>query len=507
MENTATTTTPPTLIRVSISQLVHSVLNVRKKQSTGISELAALIFSQGLIQNLVVVAQLKKNKPTGKFEVTSGSRRFDALQLLVADGRYRKEQEVDCRLVDEAEAKAMSLAENSGSEAMHPADLVVAYRDLSYAGKSPDEIAPMFGVTPLTVKRYLKLANVSPVILTLYADNKINFEQIAALALTDDHELQERVWSTAPAHSRSGSQLRRMITETEVDIGNSVLATFVGVKAYEKAGGTIRRDLFSDEDNGYMQDAGLLERLALAKLDKAAEKIKAEGFAWIECHAEYLGYSDFSNYGRIRTIAREATEAEQAEITALEAELQALINAQEALGDDEGKEGRAVLEEKQDAFEVQANAVQEKLDALLESFESPDPEQLAVAGAMVFIGHDGKVKIECGLIRRERWGRGGDGGGRRGQAETRPFGAADAHADRAPHHSHSSLDGKPLRRSAGRNREPVGRTGVCRLPQPIPRAGANPPGAGQPEKRCTGYRSKPCRFCDRREIHLMGQPG
>ena len=127
MENT--TTTPSTLIRVSISQLVHSSLNVRKKQSTGISELAALIASQGLIQNLVVVAQLKKNKPTGKFEVTSGSRRLDALQMLVADGRYRKEQEVDCRLVDAEEAKAMSLAENSGREAMHPADLVVAYRD------------------------------------------------------------------------------------------------------------------------------------------------------------------------------------------------------------------------------------------------------------------------------------------------------------------------------------------------------------------------------------------
>ena len=217
------------LIRVSISQLVHSPLNVRKKQSTGISELAALIASQGLIQNLVVVAQVKKNKPTGKFEVTSGSRRFDALQMLVADGRYGKEQEIDCRLVDEAEAKAMSLAENSGREAMHPADLVVAYRDLSYAGKSPDEIAPLFGVTPLTVKRYLKLANVSPVILALYADNKINFEQISALALTDDHALQERVWNTAPNWNRSGSQLRRMITETEVDISNSVLATFVGI--------------------------------------------------------------------------------------------------------------------------------------------------------------------------------------------------------------------------------------------------------------------------------------
>lgn len=416
MENT--TTTQSALIRVSISQLVHSSLNVRKRQSTGIDELAALIYSQGLIQNLVVVAQVKKGKSTGKYEVIAGSRRFDALQMLVVDERYSKEQEVDCRLVDEAEAKAMSLAENSGREAMHPSDLVVAYRDLSFAGKSPDEIALMFGVTPLTVKRYLKLANASPVILALYSENKINFEQISALALTDDHALQERVWSTAPAYSRGGHNLRRMITETEVDICNSPLAKFVGVKAFEKAGGTIRRDLFSDDDNGYMQDAGMLERLALAKLDKAAEKIKGEGFAWVQCHPEYLGFSELSNYGRIGTITRDATETEQREIEALEAELQDLINAQEALGDDEGEEGRAVLEEKQEALEVQANAVQEKLDTLLESFESPDPEQLAVAGAVVFIGHDGKVKVERGLIKREDMRRAklsrsdGAGGGR-----------------------------------------------------------------------------------------------
>ena len=36
----------------------------------------------------------------------------------------------------------------------------------------------------------------------------------------------------------------------------------------------------------------------------------------------------------------EGTEAEQTEIAALEAELQGLVSAQEALGDEEGEEGR-----------------------------------------------------------------------------------------------------------------------------------------------------------------------
>ena len=44
----------------------------------------------------------------------------------------------------------------------------------------------------------------------------------------------------------------------------------------------IRRDLFGDEDEGYMQDAELLESLALEKLNQAVESVKEEGFAWVQ---------------------------------------------------------------------------------------------------------------------------------------------------------------------------------------------------------------------------------
>ncbi|SHM13576.1 chromosome partitioning protein, ParB family, partial [Nitrosospira sp. Nsp11] len=70
--------------RIAIKNLVKSPLNVRKKEGSGIAELAALIASQGLIQNLVVTEQKKKNKKTGKFEVVAGGRRLAALNLLVA---------------------------------------------------------------------------------------------------------------------------------------------------------------------------------------------------------------------------------------------------------------------------------------------------------------------------------------------------------------------------------------------------------------------------------------
>ena len=55
--------------------------------------------------------------------------------------------------------------------------------------------------------------------------------RLSVLALTNDRELQERVWDTAPIYSHSGHNLRRMITETEVNISHSPLAKFVGIKA------------------------------------------------------------------------------------------------------------------------------------------------------------------------------------------------------------------------------------------------------------------------------------
>ena len=98
-------------------------------------------------------------------------------------------------------------------------------------------LAPRFGVSPLTVKWYLKLTKVSSEIFRLYAEDKINFEQISALALTEDHGLQERIWNNTPEWQRNGTTFRRLITGTEIEIRNSPNAKFVGVQAYEEAGG------------------------------------------------------------------------------------------------------------------------------------------------------------------------------------------------------------------------------------------------------------------------------
>jgi len=387
--------TETTLIRVPVKNLGLSPLNVRKKQGSGIEELASLIASQGLIQNLTVTTQTKKGRGAAKFEVVAGGRRLAALKLLTADGRLSKDHEVDCRVVGQTEALEISLAENSGRENMHPADLVTAFRALVDNGLSPDEIAPRFGVSPLTVKRYLKLANVSPAIFQLYADDEMNFDQISALALTEDHALQERIWRDTPEWQRSGSTFRRLITDTEINTRTSPLARFVGMEEYEAAGGSIRRDLFGKEGEGYMQDAELLESLVLEKLNQVVESIKEEDHAWIQVRTTF-DYSDRAEFGNVRTIWREPTDEERTRMEALDAQMEALQPEYEAYDEDADESG-----ELYQAIEEKAQRIQDELDALDELLAIPYPDDLSIAGAVVTVDHNGELRIERGLIRKE----------------------------------------------------------------------------------------------------------
>jgi ParB family chromosome partitioning protein len=103
----------------------------------------------------------------------------------------------------------------------------------------------------------------------------------------------------------------------------------VGVEEYEAGGGLIRRDLFGKEDEGYMQDAELLESLAREKLNRHVQSIKEEGYAWVQVRTTF-DYSERAEFDNVRTIRREVTSEEQARMEALDAELEALQPEYEA---------------------------------------------------------------------------------------------------------------------------------------------------------------------------------
>jgi ParB family transcriptional regulator, chromosome partitioning protein len=147
---------------------------------------------------------------------------------------------------------------------------------------SEDEIAAAFFVSIQVVKQRLKLTSISPKLLDIYAEDGMSLDQLMAFAVNPDHERQEQVWEALRrSHTKEPYHIRRLLTEGAVRASDK-RAQFVGVAAYQSAGGTIMRDLFQEDDGGWLQDPVLLDRLVAEKLEREAEAVQAEGWKWME---------------------------------------------------------------------------------------------------------------------------------------------------------------------------------------------------------------------------------
>lgn len=237
-----------------------------------LAELAASIEAAGLLHNLIVVRGGR-----GVHEVCAGGRRLRAMALLVEQGRWAENQPVPVLVVPAEQALMASLIENVEREALNAADEFAAFARLIDSGRSVEDVAAAFGVTPQVVKRRLKLAAASPALLTLFREGGIGLDCLMVLASIDDPARQEQLWQQLPEWNRSADQLRRLLTRGEVESDRDGVAIFVTVAAYEAAGGPLRRDLFSDDGRAYLQDAAVLDRLAVDKLQQPAREAAAEG--------------------------------------------------------------------------------------------------------------------------------------------------------------------------------------------------------------------------------------
>lgn len=372
---------------IALSKLVLSPLNVRKIEPTHVEELAALIAAQGVLQALIVHPVRKKKRVTGQYAVVAGGRRLRALQLLRERGMIGDDYPIACRVIDEARAVEVSLAENSGREAMHPADEFDAFKKLIEDGKSVEDVAAAFGVSPLLVQRRLRLASASPRLLDLYREDEMNLDQLMALCMTEDHARQEQVWLNAAEWQRHASHLRQQLREEVIEATRDKRMRLVGVDAYLAAGGTLRRDLFSDEQNaGFVDDEVLLEQLALAKLNAEAQIVKAEGWAWVDV-ALHMDYSELSEFRHVPCSRIEPSEEQQARLDAIEEELEQI-----SVAFDSGEADEDALRERNDALEQEQEALEESLHRI-------DPIYADKAGAIVTIASNGVVDIRRGLIR------------------------------------------------------------------------------------------------------------
>ncbi|MBI1355137.1 MAG: ParB/RepB/Spo0J family partition protein [Acidobacteria bacterium] len=359
--------------------------NVRKTAGadTALAELAASIAAHGLLQSLVV-----RKAPRGKFAVIAGRRRLHALTALAEQGRLDPAVPIACQVIaDDANAVELSLAENAVREPMHPADELDAFRELIDRGSSVADVAARFGVAESTVEKRLRLARVSPTVFDAYRQGELGLEEVMAFAVTDDHEAQERLWREAPAWLLDDARsIRAALTEDDI-AATDRRVRFVGLKAYQKAGGAVRRDLFSEGDRGvFVLDAVLLESLVLRKLEKAAKAVGKEGWLWVEARPSF-GYDELGRYERRWAEPVPLTDDEAAELAAVEREIDASYEI----------EGDLSCEQQE-----RLDTLTARMEELTDEREEIWPEDtLAIAGAVVSIGSDGEIDVTRGLVRPE----------------------------------------------------------------------------------------------------------
>jgi ParB family chromosome partitioning protein len=359
-----------------------------------IAELAASIKESNVLQNLIVVKGAR-----GLFEVCAGGRRLEALTLLVANSDIPDNYPVPVLMVPADKALIASLAENCFHIPLHPAEEYTAFAKLTAQGKSVEDVAAAFGVTPLVVKRRMKLATVSPQLMAQFRADKIGLDCLMVLASVDDHHKQEQTWSGVPTWNRRPDYLRQLLTQGEIESDSDPVARYVTVKAYEKAGGTLRRDLFSDDDKkAYLLDAALLEKLATDKLQKKAKQVAADGWKWVDVRVRY-NYDEFVKYGALRKTRREPSGQEAASLLEFETRLAALNDQMEALAEAESDESDENGE--YDKLETESESLQAQIKALEDTFNVWPADLMVQAGCVVFVGNDGTVALKCGLVRPE----------------------------------------------------------------------------------------------------------
>ena len=282
--------TAPAEQTVALANLRLSPKNTRRQRDPeAVAAMAASIFHHGLLQNLIV--EPAANEP-GVFEVLAGGTRLAAMQRLVADNEMAADHPVRVLVETNGQAIEASAAENLVRTRLSPAEEFDAFKAMADNGKSRDEIAQHFGVARIVVDRSLKLANVAPDLLDIYRAGGMELDQLRALALTDDHQLQRDVWNSKEPRAQWAANIRERITRHDV-AGDSGLARFVGLEAYQAAGGAVTRDLFGEKV--WLTDRALVESLAMDRLEETAKRLRDDGWSWVETHLS-LDYAQLNAY-------------------------------------------------------------------------------------------------------------------------------------------------------------------------------------------------------------------
>jgi ParB family chromosome partitioning protein len=374
------------IIMIPLSKLIPSGLNARKITTSAESnaELRASLLAFGVLENLIVYGAGKD-----KYAVAAGERRRASLKLLLKEKKIPANFAVPCIVRPEDEAVELSLAENIIRVAMHPIDQFAAFAALIDDGKTVEDVAARFGITPGIVTRRMKLARVSPVIIEAFRDDKITLDAVMGFSVSDDHAEQDRVY--ADIANRGGQFTRnyvvRMLTHQKVATDDARFL-YIGETTYLAAGGTISRDLFDEDGGGYADDSALLDRLTLESLTAEIPAYLDAGWKWVE-PVLLLSFERKRGFAVINRRKHELTAEDEARRTALNVMI-----------DEIGEQTNSNVPEDGPLADTYQRIMAE-LDDIEAREYIYDPAEMALAGGWLTVDQDGHPATELGYVKRD----------------------------------------------------------------------------------------------------------
>lgn len=177
-----------TMKSIPLSDLKVSKLNMRhERKAPDVSDILPSVREHGVRQSLLV-----RQEGNG-YGVIAGRRRLFALKQVAKETGI--DPQVPCILMtDDSDAEAMqaSLIENVARVPATEMEQYTAFKKLHDLGRSVDDIANYYGVTDLTVKRVLALANLITPIRKAFSDGDIDRQTVRALTLAT--KVQQKEW-------------------------------------------------------------------------------------------------------------------------------------------------------------------------------------------------------------------------------------------------------------------------------------------------------------------------
>jgi ParB family chromosome partitioning protein len=235
------------------------------------ADLIPSIRERGILQPLLV----RKN---GRgYEIVAGRRRYLAACSLEKDGLDI--EAVPCAVMakgDDAAAVEASLIENVAHLPMDEMDQFEAFNRLLKEGRKVEEIADIFGVTEIMVKRRLAIANLLPKIRQLYRGEEIDGETLRALTLASKQQQKDwlALFEDAEQHAPMGHGLKRWL------LGGENIPTSAAIFEPTTYDGEIVSDLFGEES--YFADPEEFWALQTAAIEAKKQVYLDNGWSKVE---------------------------------------------------------------------------------------------------------------------------------------------------------------------------------------------------------------------------------